>query len=186
MISAEPVPYITEQEYLKGERLADIKHEYYDGQVYAMAGASDGHELVAGNAFAALHAHLRGKGCRVDKSDMKLRLQFRRKTIFYYPDVMVAWDPTESHPLYRERPKLIVEVLSEDWKKDMVEKATTYARIETLEEYVVIDPTPQAPEAHIARRTEGWDNVETVAGMDAEFTLRSVALTMKVADLFVV
>lgn len=101
MISAKPVPYITEDEYLEGEQLAEVKHEYFDGQVYAMAGASDGHELVAGNIFAALLAHLRGKGCRVFKSDMKLRLQFRGKTLHYYPDIMVACDSADTNPLYR-------------------------------------------------------------------------------------
>lgn len=186
MISAEPVPYIAEDEYLAGEQLAEIKHEYFDGQVFAMAGASDAHELVSLNLASALLAHLRGKGCRVFKSDMKLRLQFRGKTLHYYPDIMVACDPADAHPLYRERPRLLIEVLSEDWKKDIVEKAATYPRIETLEEYVTIDPNPEAPEIQISRRADGWEPLEIVRGMDAPFTLRSVALTLKVADLFVV
>ena len=189
MISADPVPYITEDDYLEGEKVAAVKHDYYDGQVYpvqGMAGASDGHELVAGNIFGALLTHMRGKGCRVYKSDMKVRLLFRGKTLFYYPDVMVACDPADAHPLFREHPKLIIEVLSEDWKKDIVEKGATYPRIAALEEYVVVDPKPDAPEVQISRRADGWEPVETVRGMDAEFTLRSVALTLKVADLFAV
>ena len=68
---------------------------------------------------------------------------------------MVAGDPAEAHPLYREHPKLIVEVLSEDWKKDIVEKTATYARIPALEEYVVFDPKPDAPEVTISRRADG-------------------------------
>jgi Uma2 family endonuclease len=163
-----------------------VKHEYYDGQVYAMAGATDGHELVALNVAAALLAHLRGKGCRVFKSDMKVRLKFRSKTLHYYPDVMVACDPDDAHPLYREKPKLIVEVLSEDWKKDLVEKAAVYPRIPTLLEYVVIDPRPDAPEVQLSRRADDWEPVETVRGLEGEFTLRSVGLTMKVAELFAV
>ncbi len=186
MTSAEPVSYITEEEYLEGEQHSEVKHEYYDGQVYAMAGASDGHELVAGNVFAALLAHLRGKGCRVFKSDMKLRLRFREKPLHYYPDVMVACDPADAHPLYRERPKLLVEVLSSDWNKDIVEKGAIYPRIATLEEYVVIDPQPEAPEVQISRRANGWEDLEIVRGMEAEFTLHSVGLTLKVADLFLV
>jgi len=186
MISAEPVPYVTEEEYLEGEQLAEIKHEYYDGQVYAMAGASDDHELVAGNLFAALLTHLRGKGCRVYKSDMKLRLQFREKTLFYYPDVMVACDSSERNPFYREKPKLIVEVLSADWKKDIVEKAAAYARVPSLEEYVIIDPSAAAPEVTLSRRENGWEPVEIVSGAEGKFTFRSVQLTMRVADLFAV
>lgn len=186
MTSAQRVPYITEEEYLEGEQHAEEKHEYYDGQIYAMAGASDGHELVAGNIFAALHSQLRGKGCRVFKSDMKLRLQFRGKMLFYYPDVMVACDPADSEPLFRERPRLIIEVLSADWKRDIVEKAVAYSGIPALEEYVVIDPRPEAPEVQISRRENGWEPLEIAQGMAAEFTLRSVALTLKVSDLFVV
>ena len=186
MISAEPIPYLTEQDYLEGEKVAEVKHEYYDGQVYAMAGASDGHELVALNFATTLVSHMRGKGCRVYKSDMKLRLMFRGKPLFYYPDVMVACDPAEAHPLYREHPKLIVEVLSKNWKKDTVEKAAIYTSIPTLEEYVIFDPKPEAPKVHISRRADGWEPVETVRGMSAEFTLHSIALTLKVADLFAV
>ena len=186
MTSAQSVPHITEEEYLEGEQHAEEKHDYYGGRVYAMAGASDAHELVAMNIAAALLSHLRGKGCRVFKSDMKLRVSFRGALLFYYPDVMAACDPADAEPLYRERPRLIVEVLSEDWKRDIVEKAAAYSSIPTLEEYVVIDPRPETAEVQISRRENGWEPLEIVRGMDAEFTLRSVALTLKVADLFAV
>ena len=62
----------------------------------------------------------------------------------------------------------------------------TGAAIESLEEFVTIDPRPDAPEVQISRRTDGWEPVEIVRGMAAEFTLHSVGLTLKVADLFVV
>ena len=110
MISGELVSSIPEEEYLAGEQFSEEKHEYCDGRIYTLHpvypprsafGSTDAHELVAGNIFAALLAHLRGKGCRVFKSDMKLRLQFRGKTLHYYPDIMVACDPADAHPLYR-------------------------------------------------------------------------------------
>ena len=85
-----------------------------------------------------------------------------------------------------ERLRLLIEVLSADWKKDVVEKAATYPRSETLDEYVTIDPNPEAPEVQISRRADGWEPLEIVRGMEAQFTLRSVALTLKVADLFAV
>ncbi len=185
-MSAEPVPYLTEREYLIGEEFADVKHEYYDGIIYAMAGASDPHELVSTNFLGLLWSHLRGKNCRVYKSDMKLRLTFRGKIIFYYPDVMVACDPAEKDPVYREKPRLIIEVASRNWRKDTVEKAATYAGIPTLEEYVVAVPNPDRPKVQISRRENGWEPVEVVEGMESEFTLRSVGLTLKVADLFAV
>lgn len=113
VISSMPLS-LSVDEYLAGERLGDVRHEYCDGQLRAMAGASDIHNLIAGNIFAALHARLRGSSCRVFMSDMKVRLRILERDLFYYPDVLVAGDPSDNHPYYREKPKLIVEVLSED------------------------------------------------------------------------
>ena len=186
MISAHPVRYISEEEYLAGEELAEEKHEYCDGRVYAMAGATDGHELVSMNFAAALHSHLRGKGCRVYKSAMKVRVLFRDAVLFYYPDVLVACDPTEPKDTHLDKPKLIIEVLSVDWKRDLAEKALMYRHLPSLEEYVVADPRREVPEVFIYRRADGWEPAEIVGGMAAEFTLRSVGLTLKVADLFAV
>ena len=80
---------ISEEDYLQGEEFSDMRHEYLDGQVYAMAGASAKHNLVAGNAFSLLHARLPDH-CDVFMADMKVRLQLQRKVIFYYPDVVVS------------------------------------------------------------------------------------------------
>lgn len=195
MTPAEPVPYITEAEYLEGEKYAEVKHEYFDGQVYAitdnglptgMAGASEAHELVALNVATALVNHLRGKGCRVYKSDMKLRVHFHDQNVFYYPDVMVTCDPADTHSLFREKPKVIVEVLSENRKEDLVEKRAVYPVIESLQEYITIEPNSDAPEIRILRRKDGWNSVEIIHGAGAQFTLQSLDLTLKVSDLFAV
>src|SRR5438105_3189706 len=104
--------YITLEEYLEGERHSEVRHEYFDGAVFAMAGASDEHELVAMNFAAILHAHLKGKTCQVFKDGMKLRMPMMDSDLFYYPDVMVTCDPTDNRRYYREKPKLLIEVLS--------------------------------------------------------------------------
>src|SRR5262245_12178622 len=82
--------YVSVQEYLEGEKVSEVRHEYFDGEVWAMAGASDEHELVAMNFAAILHAHLKGKPCRVFMDGMKLRLPVMGSDLFYYPDVMVT------------------------------------------------------------------------------------------------
>ncbi len=82
--------YITPEEYLQLELHSDVKHEYIDGYVYAMAGASDSHVTVSGNLFALLRNHVRGSGCRVFISDMKARIEPLNRC--YYPDVMVTCD----------------------------------------------------------------------------------------------
>lgn len=174
--------YLTPEAYLEGERHSEVRHEYFEGEVYAMAGASSEHELAAGNVFAALHAHLKGKPYRVFKDGMKLKLQAMGRDVFYYPDIMVACDPSDNHRYYREKPKLLIEVLSEDENKDLIEKFFAYQRLPSLEEYVVVRPDPAKPEVRIFRRAEGWEPGET--RQEGEFTLRSVNLTLKVADLY--
>lgn len=178
--------YITEEEYLAGEAQAEVRHEYCDGIVVAMAGAKDEHELVAMGFTIALGNHIRGSGCRTYKSDMKVRAIYRDKTLFYYPDVFVACGPADPKAVFRDDPKLIVEVLSDDWKKDLAEKLAIYKHIPTLEEYVVADPRRDAPEVFLYRRADGWEPPEIVTGMEAQFTLRSVGLTLTVSDLFMV
>ncbi len=174
--------FISVDEYLEGEKLSEVRHEYFDGEVMAMAGASDEHELVAGNLFAVLHAYLKGKPCRVFKDGMKLRMPMMGRDLFYYPDVMVACDPTDNQRYFRERPKLLIEVLSEDENKDLVEKFLAYQRIPSLEEYVVVSPNPARPDVRIFRREEGWEPGET--HRDGVFTLRSIGLTLTVSAVY--
>ena len=154
MSPAEPVPYITEAEYLEGEKYAEVKHEYFDGRVYpmthdghptGMAGASKAHERVAGNFFGLLLSHLRGRGCQVYKSDMKLRVLFRHQHVFYYPDVMVLCDPADDDRLdpadddrlIKRKPCLVVEVLSASTQGvDRREKLMYYRELPSLRAYI--------------------------------------------------
>lgn len=150
-----PVELISVNEYLEGEPLSEVRHEYIGGVVYAMAGGSEAHNLLAGNLFSALHGHLRGSRCRVHIADMKVRLQILGEDIFYYPDVMVACDPRDADPYFKRFPKVIVEVLSESTERvDRREKALSYQQIETLEEYVLV--AQDRMEVAVARRTNGW------------------------------
>ncbi|MEP0885700.1 Uma2 family endonuclease, partial [Trichocoleus sp. ST-U3] len=91
MIASPQQPYLTPEEYLQIEAQSPIKHEYIDGQIYAMAGASDSHVTIALNLATLLRSHVRGSGCRVYISDMKTRIETLNR--FYYPDVLVTCDP---------------------------------------------------------------------------------------------
>ena len=150
-------PYISIQEYLEGELRSEIRHDYLDGEVFAMAGASAVHEQVAMNLATDLHVFLEGKKCRVSKSDLKLKVQVNRKDAFYYPDIMVACRPTDNHLYYREHPSLLVEVLSEDDGRDLIHKFLVYQRIASLEEYIVLSQNPAAPKAYVHRRVNNWE-----------------------------
>ncbi|MGA1622490.1 MAG: Uma2 family endonuclease [Synechocystis sp.] len=131
--------HFTPAEYLDLERLSPIKHEYLQGQVIAMAGASKAHVLITGNLSALFVNHLRGKGCLVYASDMKVRLP--SLNIFYYPDLAVTCDlgDRRSNEDFILHPTLIVEVLSDSTEAfDRGDKFADYRAIAALEEYVLI------------------------------------------------
>ena len=135
-----PQPFFDAQAYLAWEAEQSTKHEYHDGEVFAMAGASDAHVTVAGNVYMALRNHLRGSPCSVFISDMKLRVE--EDNAFFYPDVFVTCadsDRGQSHS--KSAPVLVVEVLSPatsayDWGA----KFAAYRKLPTLREYALIDP----------------------------------------------
>ncbi len=183
-MTAQPSPQPTVEEYLALEAESEVRHEYFDGLIEAMAGASDAHEIIAGNFFATLHAHLRGKPCRPFKGELKLRVRFDDHDWFYYPDIMVACDPEDNARLYRERPILLGEVMSDYKGRDLVEKYLAYQRIPSLEEYVVLGQDLTQPEVRIFRRVDDWRMGEVHREASAQFTLRSIGLTLTLGDLY--
>ena len=108
--------WISPEEYLEGERFSDIRHEYVDGTVYAMAGASADHNRISGNIFTELSNRLRGGRCEAFMNDMKLKT-LADSRLFYYPDVFVACDPADNAEYFRERPTVIFEVLSKETER---------------------------------------------------------------------
>ncbi|OIP79169.1 MAG: hypothetical protein AUK48_00300 [Oscillatoriales cyanobacterium CG2_30_44_21] len=114
-------------------------HEYIDGYIHAMAGASDPHVTISSNAFMLIRNHLRGSKCRVYISDINAKTDSQRR--FYYPDVMVTCDSRDIQtPNHKSFPKLIIEVLSKSTEAfDRGDKFADYQQIETLEEYVWIN-----------------------------------------------
>ncbi len=157
--------WITPEDYLSGEQLSDIRHEYACGKVYAMAGAGDKHNYIAGNLFAALNYHLSGTPCSAFVSDMKIRMDSRGDSFFYYPDVMVACDPSDNEDFYRRFPKVIVEVLSPSTERiDSSEKLRAYLTIPSLEVYILI--SQKEPTAILFRRVHQWRR-EVLSGREA-------------------
>lgn len=132
--------YISEQEYLEGEKLSDVRHEYADGQTFAMAGSSVRHNRIAMNIASFLYntADAMGDTCEVFTSDIKVRIQHRKS--FYYPDVLLSCDETDDEdPYYKDNPCMIVEVLSNSTKdKDRIEKLLAYQTIDSLKTYMMV------------------------------------------------
>jgi len=134
---AQSQHFISVEEYLEGERLSEIRHEYVAGKVYAMAGASDDHNRIAINIVSQLVERLRGKRCEPFGADMKLKMP--DSEAFYYPDALIACDPSDSATYFRERPTVVFEVLSPDTERiDQREKRFAYSLITSLKVYVIV------------------------------------------------
>ncbi len=166
---------ISAEEYLQGEKYSNAKHEYVDGHIYAMVGTSKAHNLIAGNLYATLRAHLRGSPCQVFIADIKVHVA--SANAFFYPDVLVTCDDEDGHDYYSERPVLIVEVLSDSTQaRDTLEKRIAYQSLPSLREYVLVAQDKR--EVSIYRRADdGWD-LEVCAPGD-RIDLSSVGLNVE-------
>jgi len=130
-------PRLSADKYLAGELTSDTRHEYVDGEVYAMAGASESHNLIAGNVSAKLRSLVRGGPYRVFISDMKLHVA--EWNAFYYPDVMVVCDAADDQTYCKQDPCLVIEVLSPSTEStDRREKMLAYRTLPSLREYLLI------------------------------------------------
>lgn len=156
MALVEKLHPISVEEYLKGEKGSDVRHEYVAGAVYAMAGASGLHNLIALAFATSLRQHLRGSPCHVFMSDMKVRV----RDAFYYPDLLVVCGTIDAGAYYQTAPTLIVEILSESTEaRDRLEKRLAYQSLESLKEYVLV--TQDKMRVEVYRRIEdGWQ-IET-------------------------
>ena len=173
MIALPEPSHLSPEEYLVLEEQSAIKHEYIDGEVYAMAGASDPHVTIALNLAADLRNHLRGSRCRVYISDMKARIKSINR--FYYPDVMVTCDERDREtPTYKQFPCLIVEVLSDSTEAfDRGDKFADYQTLDSLREYVLINTKRQRVEC-FRRNSQGLWVLQSYTSEQNSFRIDTV------------
>ena len=188
-MSALPQPdteYLTEEEYLALERESEIKHEYIDGEIYAMTGGSEPHILIGVNLTRELSNRLRKSGCITYNSEMRVRITPTRN--YTYPDVTVVCGERE---LVEDEtiatllnPTIIIEVLSPSTEAyDRGKKFQEYRKLDSLKEYVLV----AQDEARIERFTRNADNtwvLSTVEGVDAHFRFSSIDVELVLEDVF--
>lgn len=139
MALAKPLEFIEPDNYLEMEQQSDIKHEYVNGIVSVMAGASRRHNLLTLALGSMLRSHLRGTGCQTFTSDMKVNASHKGNTIFYYPDIMVSCSRESNNAYVEDHPQIIIEVLSPSTEaRDRMEKLAAYTAISSLKEYVLV------------------------------------------------
>jgi Uma2 family endonuclease len=173
-------PRLSIDDYLSGEEHSEIRHEFIDGQVFAMGGASDRHGLITNALAFALTTKARAQKCQLFIADMKVRLAISGKDIFYYPDLLLSCDATDRASHYRKNPCLIIEVLSDTTERiDRREKMLAYQTLPSLEEYILV--AQDYAQIEIYRRRADWHPEIHTEGV---FTLECLDLTTTVAEVY--
>lgn len=182
MSAVQPHRFLNLHDYLDWEANQPEKHEYFKGEAYAMVGAREAHVTVALNVASLLKAHLRGTPCRAYISDMKLQVE--AANAFFYPDVFVTCAPRDhQNDRYKNHPALIVEVLAEFTAGfDRGAKFAAYRKLESLQEYLLIDPDARTAEL-FRRNAEGLWVLYPVENQ-GELELASVSLRVAWEALF--
>lgn len=177
---------ITEAEYLAIEQLSEEKHEFFNGEVFAMAGASPEHNTVALNIAGELRTRLKGRPCQPYSSDQRVKIE--ATGLNTYPDVSVVcgeqrFDDTSPRALLN--PTLIVEVLSEKTEAyDRGDKFDHYRQLDSLQEYLLVSPNRARVERYL--RTPGGAEwvLTVVSGRDTAIYLPSVDCELPLAEIY--
>ena len=179
---ATKILYYSIDRYLETELESERRHEYVNGEILAMTGASAAHNIIAGNLFSALHAHLRGSPCRAYMNDMKLEVAAAHS--FFYPDVMVSCVQPEKlqNCYFVSDAKLVIEVLSPSTdQRDREFKRITYRQLPGLQEYLLVAQNSRLAICY-RRLPDGWEQ-ELYGAMEA-VELQSIDLTLPLARIY--
>ena len=184
-MSTQPKAFLTPEQYLEIEREAEFKSEYCDGEMFAMAGAAEVHNLLVANLIAGLHPQLRSRPCRVCPSDMRVRV--RATGLYTYPDVVVVCGEPQFLDERRDtllNPSLLIEVLSPSTEAyDRGKKFEHYRSIESLREYLLV----ASDRVHVDQYTcqpDGRWLLTSADRLEDSLDLQSVGCRLALLDLY--
>lgn len=176
---------LTPQDYLAWERLQETRHEYVNGEIHAMTGASRKHNLINGNLYATLHGQLRGRPCEVYANDMRVKVD--ATGLYTYPDIVVACDRPEFEDDQVDtllNPALIIEVLSESTEGyDRGAKFAHYRALPSLLEYLLVAQDEYRVE-HYARQSGDRWLLSDYRGLETRITLASIGCQIALLDIY--
>ena len=185
-MAINPAKLMTPTEYLAFERQqTDARHEYFQGVITMMAGASMAHNRIVGNAFAALHAQLRGSACSVFATDMRVHIP--ATGLYTYPDIAALCDEPQLEDDEQDillNPSVIIEVLSESTEAyDRGAKFDHYRSIASLQTYVLIAQDKPQIEA-FQRQDAGEWLLSVIKDPVASVTLTAIGCDLALADVY--
>ena len=184
MLTHEYTP-VSEDEYLRLEAQSPIKHEYVNGEMFAMTGGTLRHNVIAGNMLVALRSQLRDTPCRVFINDVRVRVE--KTHSYYYPDLLVSCargaQIMDLSAVTVDDPVLVIEVLSPGTEAtDRREKLLAYRTLPSLAEYVLISQDEARVEIHRRRGDIGWGKIEYSGPETVE--LASVGLKIGMGEIY--
>ena len=174
----------TVEEYLAYELTSPARHEYVDGQLFAMAGESKNHNRAGSDILSKLILGLEGSDCEAFFESVKVKVS---PTRYYYPDIVVSCsEPEEDEDAYViEKAVLIVEVLSPSTaRNDRVEKMNAYQRLPGLREYVIVSQESVRVEVYSHEQADEVWQCEVFDDLESEVTFQSVGLSLNLADIY--
>jgi len=181
----QQTPFMSEADYLVFERASDVRHEYYDGEVWAMASASREHNLICTNIVRVLGNQLLERPCEIYQSDMRVKIQI--STVYTYPDIAIACgDPqfTDETVDILLNPTLLIEVLSPSTERhDRGEKFHHYRQIKSLREYCLISQDKARVEVYQLAAENKWLLTEA-NGLHNNIALASLDCTLSLAEVY--
>jgi Uma2 family endonuclease len=150
----ENAKQMTFEEYLEFEKTSEVRHEFVDGFVFAMAGANNAHNVISGNIFASIHSATRKAKCQAYMNDMKLRTPGDKG---YYPDVLVVCEKDDLNTNVKTTACFIVETLSDSTQDiDRGEKWENYRKTQTLQSYILVSQKKKLIEVYKRQRDGSW------------------------------
>jgi len=184
-MSAVTKKKLSEAEYLAIERAAELKSEFYNGEMFAMAGASHQHSEIKENLSIEIGGRLKGSTCHTYSSDMRMKVH--RTGLYTYPDILIVCGRPEvdrEHGDILHNPQVIIEILSESTESyDRGKKFLHYRRIPSLKEYVLVSQNQKLIERFVRQLDDDW-LLTTFDDPDGEFALSTVPVRVPMADVY--
>jgi Uma2 family endonuclease len=181
----QPVHRYTVAEYLALEEAAEYRSEYFEGEIFAMAGGTGEHNLIAKECARAIDDATDGAGCQTTLLDLKVRIE--GSSAYYYPDISVVCGKflyeDDKHTILTN-PIVLIEILSDSTADfDRGKKFTRYRQISSLREYVLI--SQHEPTIDVFYKTDaGFWRFDNYTGLDSVMELRSLGIQIKLADIY--
>lgn len=184
-MNPQPKPRLTPEDYLAIERSAEFKSEYFDGEIFAMAGASRAHNSIVLNTGSEIRQHLKNRSCKAYVNDMRVKVN--PTGLYAYPDVIVVCGKEQFEDTHLDtllNPTLIIEVLSDSTEAyDRGRKFEHYRHLDSLVEYVLIAQQRPHIESYRRQPDQQWLLTEC-SGLDATLRLQSIDCDLALAEIY--